>query len=148
MVGIDSQPLTIAYSVTKTPLCMQSPTFTLPPCPTFILNTSAGDAGSIVVNGATLANVGLHVLSLIANVDLSTTSLQVEIDIQNPCKSSQIVTSPTTIPAITAVMPSTGIASSTYSITTNYMLIDISHLCNLAATLSPSASYISLSSDF
>lgn len=53
-LGIDAQPFNIPYAVTKSPLCPQSPTFTMTPTNlTWLTKTSSGDGGNVVVNGAT-----------------------------------------------------------------------------------------------
>ena len=57
-VGIDTQPHDMFFSVTKTPNCVQDPTFTLAPALTFVTETvnADGESGKVSIHDATLAN--------------------------------------------------------------------------------------------
>lgn len=73
IVGIDSQPMTMSYSVTKTPLCLVSPTFTLDGGPTFVTNMPSGNGGSLAVNLVTVAEANLPTGSQLYSMTLTST---------------------------------------------------------------------------
>ena len=70
-VGIDNQPFTMNYAVTKSPNCAQNPTWSFSPSLTFV--TKAEDAGNmsgvVSINNATLSNVSSNSMTLTAAVD-------------------------------------------------------------------------------
>jgi hypothetical protein len=59
IVGVTSQPMTITYTVTKAPLCLLAPTFTLVSGPAFVTNTPSGNGGSLSVNGVTVTHANV-----------------------------------------------------------------------------------------
>lgn len=70
--------MTITYTVTKTPLCIPAPIFTLTSGPSFVTNTPSGNGGSLSVNGVTVtdANVPtgskLYTMTLTSTQDIAT----------------------------------------------------------------------------
>ena len=98
--------MTISYSVTKFPLCIQNPTFTLTPTPLFVTNSPLGTSGSIILDNITIADVGLHPLVLTAVVDGVSITKNISIDIQNPCGSATTSILPATLSTMVVNMPS------------------------------------------
>lgn len=73
-LGIDSQPFTTNYAVTKSPNCAQNPTFTFNQTLTFLTKTNNADniSGVVTINNATLAHKGTYAMTLTASVDSKT----------------------------------------------------------------------------
>ena len=67
-VGVDSQPVTMNYAVTKTPNCAQNPTWSLSPSLSFVTRAeNAGNiSGVVTINNATLANLSSNSMTLTA----------------------------------------------------------------------------------
>ena len=69
-VGIDSQPLNIAFTSTQTPACGNSVNFVMTPSLTFLsLQNLTATGGNVQVNGATIANHATYTQTLTATVD-------------------------------------------------------------------------------
>lgn len=70
-VGIDNQPFTMNYAVTKSPNCAQNPTWSMSPSLSFVTKAeNAGNlSGVITINNATLSNVSSNLMTLTAAVD-------------------------------------------------------------------------------
>jgi hypothetical protein len=67
-VGIDSQPFTMYYAVTKSPNCAQNPTWSLSPPLSFVTKVENADnvSGAVTINNATAANVNSYLMTLSA----------------------------------------------------------------------------------
>lgn len=64
-VGVDTQPFSIAYSVTKTPACLAGPAFTLTPGGlSFLSNSPGAFGGSLIISGATPADADTYSLNI------------------------------------------------------------------------------------
>jgi len=70
-VGIDSQPFTMNYAVTKSPNCAQNPTWSLNPSLSFVYKAENADnlSGVVTINNATLYHVSTNIMTLTAVVD-------------------------------------------------------------------------------
>ena len=89
IVGIDTNPLTfLSYSVTKTPLCLQAPTFTLVSAPAFVTSTPSGNGGNLAINGATAGSTNrpsgsqLHTFTLTGAQGVASASLTVNLTLK------------------------------------------------------------------
>jgi hypothetical protein len=69
-VGIDSQPFTMNYAVTKSPNCAQNPTWSMSPSLAYITKAENQDnmSGVITISN-TLSNVSSNLMTLTASVD-------------------------------------------------------------------------------
>ena len=69
-VGIDSQPFTMNYAVTKSPNCAQNPTWSMSPSLAYITKAENQDnmSGVITISN-TLSNVSSNAMTLTASVD-------------------------------------------------------------------------------
>jgi hypothetical protein len=67
-VGVDTQPFTMNYAVTKTPNCAQNPTWSLSPSLSFVTKAENLDnlSGVVTINNATLANLSSLLMTLTA----------------------------------------------------------------------------------
>ncbi len=67
-VGVDTQPFTMNYAVTKTPNCAQNPTWSLSPSLSFVTKAENLDnlSGVVTINNATLANLSSNLMTLTA----------------------------------------------------------------------------------
>jgi hypothetical protein len=108
-LGIDTDPMNIAYSVTKNPSCVSSPAFTISPSLSFITNSPSGNGGNIVVSGVTPSDTNrptgskLYTLTLTATQNVSasiTVNLTLKCGItaltvsQSPLNASYILNDP------------------------------------------------------
>jgi hypothetical protein len=120
-IGIDSQPFTTNYAVTKTPNCAQNPTFTLSQTLSFITSTNNADniSGVVTINNATLANKGTYAMTLAASVDGKTASAAFTIIIKDPCSRAVFQTSPAPLSNMTVTMPSAVTSNQAVSIKTD-----------------------------
>jgi hypothetical protein len=143
-IGIDTQPFSIPYSVTKFPLCTQTPTFTLNPSLSFLSNSPTGDSGNIIINGALPVNRGTYNLMLEATLDGQYAPASVQLNLVDPCETAPIVTIPASLSTMTINAPSLATSTQTYVITNNQSLLFPSLVCNYVASVSPSAAYLSL----
>ena len=86
-VGIDGQPFTMNYAVTKSPNCAQNPTWSMSPSLSFVTKTeNAGNlSGVITINNATLSNVSSNLMTLTAVVDGKTATASFTVIIKDPC---------------------------------------------------------------
>jgi hypothetical protein len=86
-VGIDGQPFTMNYAVTKSPNCAQNPTWSMSPSLSFVTKAeNAGDlSGVITINNATLSNVSSNLMTLTAVVDGKTATASFTVIIKDPC---------------------------------------------------------------
>ena len=67
-VGVDSQPFTMNYAVTKTPNCAQNLTWSLSQSLSFVTKVENVDnlSGVVTINNATMANVNSYLMTLSA----------------------------------------------------------------------------------
>ena len=67
-VGVDLQPFTMNYAVTKTPNCAQNLTWSLSQSLSFVTKVENADnlSGVVTINNATLANVNSYLMTLSA----------------------------------------------------------------------------------
>ena len=67
-VGVDLQPFTMNYAVTKTPNCAQNPTWSLSPSLSFVTKAENANniSGVVTINNATLANLSSNSMTLTA----------------------------------------------------------------------------------
>ena len=139
VVGVTLQPVDLNWAISKTPNCVQDPTYTLAVDDQSWLTNNVnadGESGYLRTNGATLANLGQFVRTLTAVVDAQTQVVSFTINIKDPCQASTFVDGAT--PAdMTITMPSAGPTSQTqYILTdvqTNYSLI----ICPYTGVLTP-----------
>ena len=68
-LGVDSQPYSFPFAVSRNPLCTQLPSFTLAANPFFVRQSSSGDSGLLIVEGVTQADINLYEFTLKAAVD-------------------------------------------------------------------------------
>jgi len=103
----------MTFSISKTPNCVQDPTFTLAstPAAAFASRTvnANGESGYVRVTGATLADIGTYSMTLTAVVDAQTTTNAFTVIILDPCKRAVFETSSAPLSTMTIVMPSGGL---------------------------------------
>jgi hypothetical protein len=145
VVGVTSQPVDLTFVISKTPNCVQDPTFTLSPDnQTWLTKTINvdGESGFIRTNGATLANIGTYARTLTAVVDAQTTPVSFTVVIKDPCQASNFVNGST--PAdIIITMPSAGPTSQTQYIMTDVQTNYPTIICPYSAVLAPTKTWIS-----
>ena len=146
-IGVDSQPMSIPFSITKVLPCPQPATFTLSPTLGFVTLSPSGDGGTIIVDNVVMADVGIYALVLTASQYAVTTTHNLSLDLRNPCKTATTVTIPDPLITMNIVVPDTGTEPQTYTITTDVTQSN-GVICNFNAVLTPAANYISLSGDF
>jgi len=119
-VGAEAQPFSIMYSVTKTPLCLQGPTFTLSAgSPAFIFNSPGSFGGTLSINGALPFNKGTYTFDLTAVVDGKTAVKTITLQVQDLCEGAIIQATPATLSTMLVTMPSTGLSTQNFSFATD-----------------------------
>jgi hypothetical protein len=111
-VGVDVQPHDMTFAISKTPNCVQDPTFTLASTPAAAFSSRTinadGESGYVRINGATLANLGTYSLTLTAAVDSKTTVSSFTVIILDPCARAVFETNPAPLSDMTVIMPAAG----------------------------------------
>jgi hypothetical protein len=111
-VGVNPQPHDMTFSISKTPNCVQDPTFTLASTPTSAFTSRTvnadGESGYVRVNGAVLADGGQYSMTLTANLDSATVTNNFIVKIIDPCIRAIFETSPNPLATMTVTMPTAG----------------------------------------
>jgi len=71
------------------------------------MNTDA-ESGIIYINGATLANIGTHTMTMTHTIDGVSATATFTVILKDPCKRAVFQTSPNPILPMTITMPSAG----------------------------------------
>jgi hypothetical protein len=133
----------MTFSISKTPNCVQDPTFTLASTPTAVFASRTvnanGESGYVRLTGATLANIGTYSMTLTAIVDAQTTTNAFTMIIMDPCKRAIFETTPAPILMMTITMPSSGPTTQTVKIYTDVeRATSPAVICPITGVLSPS----------
>lgn len=102
----------MTFALTKTPNCVQDPTFTLTstPAAAFASRTinADGESGYIRITGATLLDQGTYAMTLTADLDGTTKTASFTVIILDPCKRAVFLTNPNPLSTMNVALPSTG----------------------------------------
>ena len=142
-VGVTTQPYDLTFAVTKTPNCVQNPTFTLASTPaasfsSYTLNTD-GVSGYVRITGATLSNQGSYSMTLNSALDTASVTPSFTVIILDPCKRSIFETSPNPIVKMTITMPTSGTDTQTVKVYTDVERSYSAVVCPITGVLAPSS---------
>jgi len=89
-VGVNADPYDMNFAISKTPNCVQDPTFTLAssPAAAFLSRTinADGESGYVRISGETLSDLGTYSMTLTSVVDSVTSTSSFTVIILDPCK--------------------------------------------------------------
>jgi hypothetical protein len=111
-VGVDPDPHDMTFAISKTPNCVQDPTFTLASTPAAAFSSRTinadGESGYVRIAGYLLPDGGTYSMSLKADLDVATVTNVFIVKIIDPCIRAifEMVPSPTLDMTIT--MPTSG----------------------------------------
>lgn len=137
----------IDYSVTKWPVCVHNPTFTIESASAFTndpnvlvntVNTPTIDEGKVTISQLTKADVGAKSFILKAT-DTQVLSKTINLNIIDPCSSEITGIVPTTLENIIVTLPMTGTQFKDFTIITPIELANIGSglYCNFVNNLNP-----------
>ena len=113
----------MTFAISKTPNCVQDPTFTLGSTPAAVFSSRTinadGESGYVRISGHTLSNLNTYSMTLTAVVDAQTTVSSFTVIIKDPCKRAVFQTTPAPLSDMTMNMPSTGTQTQTVKIYTD-----------------------------
>jgi hypothetical protein len=97
------------FAISKTPNCVQDPTFTLASTPSALFASRTinadGESGFVRLNSFTLLHGGSYAMTLDAAVDAQTTQITFNVKIVDPCIRAVFETNPAPINNMVITMP-------------------------------------------